>query len=119
MARCWMVAVGLTGACSLSVAASWSAVFSLVGLAVPLANVCGRVALVTLGALLSMLPGGLGVSGVLASAALAAYGVAQPQAQAAALALRGCVVVIVGFGLLHLFWASSRDRLRVRHDPAH
>ena len=98
----WAV-VGILTVCSWAVVGvSWQIALLAVGIHLSLPQVLSLLSLVTLGTILSFIPGGLGVSEVLTSAVLTNMGIASVTAQAGALILRAYAVIIVLFGLTHL-----------------
>jgi uncharacterized membrane protein YbhN (UPF0104 family) len=99
---------------------SWQIALLAVDIHLSLPEILSLLSLVTLGALLSWIPGGLGVSEVLTAGALVSMGIAPVAAQAGALILRAQALIIVLFGLVHLLlWPLMRIPLRVRrHDRA-
>jgi len=98
----WAV-MGILTVCSWAlVGVSWQIALFAVGIHLSLPQVLSLISLVTLGTILSFIPGGLGVSEVLTSAVLTNMGIASVTAQAGALILRAYAVIIVLFGLAHL-----------------
>jgi len=97
----------------------WSLALGGVQIHLPLPEVLILVSLVTVGYLLSFVPGGLGVSEVVTTAILTNMGIAAVTAQAGALVLRAYTVLIFLFGLAHLalwptYGAYSRRRVHRR-----
>lgn len=80
----------------------WSFAFGGVQIHLALPEVLTLVSLVTVGNLLSFVPGSVGVSEVVTTAILTNMGIAAVTAQAGALALRAYGVVVILFGLAHL-----------------
>jgi uncharacterized membrane protein YbhN (UPF0104 family) len=98
----WAVMSILTVCSWTLVGVSWQIALFAVGIQLSLPQVLSLLSLVTMGTLLSFIPGGLGVSEVIASAVLTNMGVASVTAQAGALILRAYALIIVLFGLTHL-----------------
>jgi len=74
------------------------------------------ISLVTLGVLLSFIPGGVGISEVLAAAALTNMGILSGTAQTGALMLRMYALMVVLFGLAHLaVWSICRLPSSIRY----
>lgn len=91
----------------------WQIALLAVDVRLSLPEIIWLVSLVTLGTLVSLIPGGLGVAEVLTVQALANMGIAPVSAQAGALILRVYAVIIVLFGLAHLLlWPVCRLRAR-------
>jgi uncharacterized membrane protein YbhN (UPF0104 family) len=115
----WAVMALLTVLSWTLVGIGWS--FALGGVQIHLAvpEVLTLVSLVTVGYLLSFVPGGLGVSEVVTTAILTNMGVAVVTAQAGALVLRAYTLLIFLFGSAHLalwpiFGTHSRRRIHRR-----
>jgi uncharacterized membrane protein YbhN (UPF0104 family) len=97
---------------------AWSFAFGGVQIHLALPEVLTLVSLVTVGYLLSFVPGGLGVSEVVTTAILTNMGITVVRAQAGALALRAYGVLIILFGLAHLaLWPIYRTHSRRRTHP--
>lgn len=113
MALATVFSWGLTGV-------SWQIALRAADIHLSLPEILSLLSLVTLGTLLSWIPGGLGVSEVLTAEALVSMGIARVAAQAGALILRAQALIIVLFGLIHLLlWPLLRITFRVRrHDRA-
>ena len=102
---------------------SWTLVgigwnFALRGVRIHLAipGILTLVSMVTVGLLLSFVPGGLGVSEVVTMTILTNMGIATATAQAGALVLRAYTVVIFLFGLAHLaVWLLCGSHSRKPH----
>jgi uncharacterized membrane protein YbhN (UPF0104 family) len=84
------------------VALNWQITLSAVQIHLALSQVLLLISLVTIGAVLSFIPGGLGVSAVVTTAVLTNMGVVAVTAQAGALVLHAYVLIILLFGLVHL-----------------
>jgi uncharacterized membrane protein YbhN (UPF0104 family) len=96
----------------------WS--FALGGVQIHLAlpELLTLVSLVTVGYLLSFVPGGLGVSEVVSTAILTNMGIAAVTAQAGALAVRAYGLIVILFGSAHLaLWPIYRAHSRRRTHP--
>jgi uncharacterized membrane protein YbhN (UPF0104 family) len=102
------------------VGVTWSFALDGVHIHLALTEVLSLVSLVTVGQLLSFVPGGLGVSDVVATAILTNIGIATVTAQAGALALRAYGVIVILLGLAHLaLWPIYGPRSHRRtHPPA-
>jgi uncharacterized membrane protein YbhN (UPF0104 family) len=101
------------------VGVAWN--FALGGVQIHLAlpEILTLVSLVTLGYLLSFVPGGMGVSEVVTTAILTNMGVAAVTAQAGALAMRAYGVLTLLFGLAHLaLWPIYGTHSHRRIPPA-
>jgi uncharacterized membrane protein YbhN (UPF0104 family) len=98
------------------VAVNWRISLSTVQIHLALSQVLLLISLVTIGAVLSLIPGGLGVSAVVTTAVLTNMGVVPVTAQAGAMVLHAYGFIIVLFGLVHLgLWTiygthSHRDQ---------
>ena len=97
----------------------WSLALGGVQIHLALPEVLTLVSLVTVGYLLSFVPGGLGVSEVVTTAILTNMGVAAVTAQSGALVLRAYTLLIFLFGSAHLalwpiFDTHSRRRTHRR-----
>ena len=98
----WAV-MGILTVCSWAlVGVSWQIALFAVGIHLSIPQVLSLLSLVTMGTILSFIPGGLGVSEVLTSAVLTNMGIASVTAQAGALILRAYALIIVLFGMAHL-----------------
>jgi len=112
----WMGMAVLTICSWMLVAASWLMVLAAVQVRLSILGVVWLISLVTLGMLVSFIPGGVGVSEVLAAAALTNMGILSGPAQAGALMLRIYALMVVLFGLAHLAaWSICRAPSRIRY----
>jgi uncharacterized membrane protein YbhN (UPF0104 family) len=112
----------------LLVMASWQVCLLSIGMHLAPTEALSLVSLVTLAHVLSLLPGGLGVSEVVTAGLLARMGHAAPAAQAGALILRCLGLLLILNGALHLaLWRPARrarrgwaglPRDQADHDPA-
>jgi uncharacterized membrane protein YbhN (UPF0104 family) len=99
------------------VAVGWLVSLHAVGVGLSLTEVLWLISLVALGTLLSFVPGGLGVTEVLAFGALSSMGVSSIAAQAGAMILRVYSLIIVLFGLVHLaLWLLYRHLSAARNE---
>ena len=96
------------------VAVAWKISLDSVGVFLSLAEILLLISFVTVGTIMSFIPGGLGVAEVMTIQALMNMGVAQIAAQAGAIILRVYALMVVLIGTLHLlswfFWSVSRPR---------
>ena len=99
----------------------WQIALFSVNIHLSLPEILWLISLVTLGTLLSFIPGGLGVAEVLTVEVLVNMGIAPVTAQAGALILRAYALIVILFGLAHLILGSIYHLpLRVRsHDSTH
>ena len=105
---------GLTVCAWTLVGAAWVIVLAAVQIHLPILGVVWLISLVTLGILLSFVPGGVGVSEVLAAGALTSMGISSGAAQAGALMLRVHALMVLSFGLIHLaVWSIGRAPWRI------
>ena len=74
----------------------------MVGIDVSLPEVCWLVSLVTFAALISLMPGGIGLADVVTIQALIGMGAAPAAAQAGALILRVYALIGILYGCCHL-----------------
>jgi uncharacterized membrane protein YbhN (UPF0104 family) len=100
--RIWIRMFGLSVLSWVFVGVGWQVSLQAVDIHLSLTQILWLISLVTLGTLLSFVPGGLGVAEVLAFGALSSIGVAPIPAQAGAMILRIYGLIIIVFGLLHL-----------------
>jgi uncharacterized membrane protein YbhN (UPF0104 family) len=102
------------------VGVGWQVSLYSVQVHLSLPEILWLISLVTLGAVMSFVPGGLGVAEVLTVAALANMGIPPVAAQTGALVLRLYGLLAVLFGLFHLvLWLISRRPTPTRrNDPA-
>jgi uncharacterized membrane protein YbhN (UPF0104 family) len=84
----------------------WQIALFAVNIHLSLPEILWLIPLVTLGTLLSFIPGGLGVAEVLTVEALVNMGVTPVTAQAGALILRAYALIVILFGLAHLILGS-------------
>jgi uncharacterized membrane protein YbhN (UPF0104 family) len=106
----WFGVLGLTLAGWICVTLGWWASLAVVGVTLtPSASLC-VVALVTLGSVVSLVPGGLGVSEILAAGLLTELGFARASAQGGALVLRAYGVIVLLFGVAHLVAGAWRRK---------
>ncbi|MBV8891768.1 MAG: flippase-like domain-containing protein, partial [Acidobacteria bacterium] len=84
------------------VAVNWQISLSAVQIHLALSQVLLLVSLVTIGAVLSFIPGGLGLSAVVTTAILTNMGIVAVTAQAGAVVLHAYGLIVVAFGLVHL-----------------
>ena len=98
----WGIMTGLTVLSWVVVGIGWQIALSFVDVHLSLSGALSLVSLVTLGTVLSFVPGGLGVSEVVTSQALVNMGIAPVAAQAGALILRVYALILVLFGIAHL-----------------
>jgi len=83
------------------VAVNWQIALSAVQIHLTLSQVLLLISLVTIGGLLSFIPGGLGVAELVTTEVLINMGVVAVTAQAGALVLRAYSLIVVLFGLVH------------------
>jgi uncharacterized membrane protein YbhN (UPF0104 family) len=94
---------------------AWQISLRMVGIDVSLAAVCWLLSLVTFAALISLMPGGIGLSDVLTIQALTGMGAAPAAAQAGALILRLYSLIVIVFGCGHLMaWLFIRRPSEVK-----
>jgi uncharacterized membrane protein YbhN (UPF0104 family) len=98
----WRLMVVLTIVSWVLVAVNWQILLSEVQIHLALSQVLLLISLVTVGALLSFIPGGVGISEVVTTTVLMNMGVVAVTAQAGALVLYAYGFVVILFGLLHL-----------------
>lgn len=98
------------------VGAGWQISLAAVGIHLPLVEILWFISLVTLGTLLSFVPGGIGVTEVLAFGSLSTIGVGEVAAQAGAMMLRIYGLIVIAFGLAH--WAGWLLYARAGRRPA-
>jgi uncharacterized membrane protein YbhN (UPF0104 family) len=92
-----------------NVAVAWLLCLRSVGVSVSLEQALTLVAIITLGGLLSLVPGALGVAEVLTAVVLHQIGIAAPPAQTGALVLRCYGLMLILVGALHLLiWRLLR-----------
>jgi uncharacterized membrane protein YbhN (UPF0104 family) len=114
----WVVMGLLTVLSWALVGVGWSLALGGVQIHLALPEVLMLVSLVTVGYLLSFVPGGLGVSEVITTAILTNMGFATVTAQAGALVLRAYTVLIFLFGSAHLaLWPVYGTHSRRRPHP--
>lgn len=110
----WVKMVVLSLLSWLLVGLGWQISLHAVDIRLSFTEILWLISLVTLGTLLSFVPGGLGVAEVLSLGALSSMGVSPIAAQAGAIILRVYGLIIIVFGLFHLaVWLLFR-RLRSR-----
>jgi uncharacterized membrane protein YbhN (UPF0104 family) len=103
--KTWILMAFLTIISWLLVAVNWQISLSQVQVHLSLPQVLLLISLVSIGTVLSFIPGGLGVSAVVTTAVLTNMGIVAVTAQAGALVLHAYALTIVLFGLVHLgFW---------------
>jgi uncharacterized membrane protein YbhN (UPF0104 family) len=96
----------------------WQVSLHAIDIHISLAEIMWLISVVTLGTLVSFIPGGFGVAEVLWVEALLGMGIVPVAAQAGALMLRAYALMVVLFGLAHLaLWQIFRRR-RTRDDSA-
>jgi uncharacterized membrane protein YbhN (UPF0104 family) len=100
--KTWALMTLLTIVSWLLVAVNWQISLSAVQIHLALSQVLLLISLVTLGAVLSFIPGGWGVSELVTTALLTNMGVVAVTAQAGALVLDAYGFIIIFFGLVHL-----------------
>lgn len=116
----WLKAALLTMLAWMLIGACWQVALHAVEIQLSLPEVMWLIALITLGTILSLIPGGLGVAEVLTVEALANMGVGLMAAQAGALILRVYALIVILFGLFHLLlWLSRRFFHSGHHDSTH
>lgn len=81
---------------------AWKISFSGVGIELSIVDVFIHISFVTLGSLLSFVPGGIGISEVLISEILSKAGIGASQAQSAALMIRIYGIFTLVFGVIHI-----------------
>lgn len=116
----WIGILMLTLCSWFLIGAGWYTVLYAIGIELDLLEVQWLIALVTLGTVLSMIPGGLGVAEVLTVEALVTMGIDPATAQSGALILRTYALMVILFGLVHsllwvLLWLRPSPRC---HDTA-
>jgi glycosyltransferase 2 family protein len=113
-AASWLRMAALT-VCSWGlVSGCWLIVLAAVQIRLSILETMWLTSVVTLGVILSFIPGGLGVSEVLAATLLSDMGAGAPAAQAGALMLRAYAVFVVFFGLVHVaLWSIFRLGSRI------
>jgi uncharacterized membrane protein YbhN (UPF0104 family) len=111
------IAMALLTICSWAlVTAGWLIVLAAVQIHLSVVGAVWLISLVTLGVLLSFIPGGVGISEVLAAAALTNMGILSGTAQTGALMLRMYALMVVLFGLAHLaVWSICRLPSSIRY----
>ena len=100
--KTWAQMAFLTFLGWLLVAINWQISLNAVQIHLALSQVFLLVSLVTIGAFLSFIPGGLGVSELVTTAVLTNMGVVAVTAQAGALILHAYGFIMIFFGLVHL-----------------
>lgn len=116
----WLKAALLTILAWMLIGACWQVAMHAVEIELSLPEVMWLISLITLGTMISLIPGGLGVAEVLTVEALANMGVGLVAAQAGALILRGYFLLVILFGLFHLLlWLSLRFFHSGHHDSTH
>lgn len=116
----WLKIAVLTMLAWALLGAGWQVALHAVEVQLSLPEVMWLIALITLGTVLSFVPGGLGVAEVLTVEALANMDVGLVAAQAGALILRVYGLPVILFGLFHLvLWMSLRFFHSEHHDSAH
>lgn len=83
---------------------TWSLILSAVQVDLTLWQVAWLVSLVTIGVILSLMPGGIGVADMLTVELLIEMGAAPIAAQSGAILLRFYVLILISFGLMHILW---------------
>jgi len=92
---------------------SWQVCLLAIGLHLPYHRVLWLVGLITIGSLLSFIPGGIGVADYLAVTSLINLGIPVASAQAGALIIRAYTLTVLAFGLIHLlFWFLYKTWIR-------
>lgn len=97
----------LTVVCWGTTAAGWQVSLRSVGVEIDLVQSVALVCVVTLVNVLSLVPGGLGVSEVSTAAFLGQLGISAPEAQAGALAIRVYGLMILVLSVFHLLVVSG------------
>jgi len=111
--RVWISMAVLTALSWGLVAAIWDIALRAVEIHLAFSQVLSLMSLVTIGTILSFIPGGWGVSEVVTTAILTRMGVVAVAAQAGALILRIQALIIILFGLTHLMlWPIWRIRMK-------
>ena len=100
--KTWALMAFLTFLAWVLVAVSWQISLSAVQIHLALSQVLLLISLVTIGAILSFIPGGLGVSELVTTVVLTNMGIVAVTAQAGALILHAYGFVVILFGLVHL-----------------
>ena len=109
--KTWVKMMVLT-VCSWSlVGVGWQVVLLAIDVHISFPEIMWLIALVTLGSILSLIPGGLGIAEVLAMQALVEMGIAPVSAQAGSLMLRGYGMIVLLFGFIHLISWLTFNRL--------
>jgi hypothetical protein len=106
-----MLALTIASWCLVGLA--WQIALAMVGVHISLPAVCWLVSLVTVGSLISLMPGGIGLADVITIQALIGMGASLTAAQAGALVLRVYMLVGIVFGCAHLLaWPFMPRSLR-------
>jgi uncharacterized membrane protein YbhN (UPF0104 family) len=100
--KTWVLMAFLTILSWVLIAISWQIALSAVQIHLALSQVLLLISLVTIGAIVSFIPGGLGVSEMVSTTVLTNMGVLPVTAQAGALILRAYTLIAFLFGLVHL-----------------
>jgi len=101
------------------VSLGWQVSLTAVGVHLSLPEVLWLLATITLGTLLSFIPGGVGVAEFIALAALVNLGTPDVPAQAGALILRAYGLIVISFGLIHLLLWVIFNYLCLSRDSSH
>lgn len=114
----WLKTAALTLVAWILIGIAWKISLLAIDISLSLPEIIWLISLVTLGTLLSFIPGGLGVAEVLTVEALMSTGVDPIPAQAGALILRAYAMIVVSYGATHLLvWLGFLFLTRVRgHD---
>jgi uncharacterized membrane protein YbhN (UPF0104 family) len=113
--RIWMRMAALTVVSWGLVGLGWQVALNAIGIYLSLPAILWLISLVTLGTLLSLVPGGFGVAEVLTVEVLVNMGIAPVAAQTGALILRVYGLMILIFGLIHLaVWIVFGSALGIR-----
>jgi len=111
--KTWALMAFLTIVSWVLIAINWQIALSSVQIHLALPEVLLLISLVTIGALLSFIPGGLGLSELVSTTVLTNMGVVAVTAQAGALVLRAYTLITFLFGLVHLgLWSIYRIHSR-------
>lgn len=113
----WLKTALLTLFAWLLIGTGWQIALNTVNIQLSLLEVMWLIALITLGTLLSFIPGGLGVAEILTVETLTNMGIELTNAQTGALILRVYALIIGLYGLVHLllqFFIRSQH-----HDSSH
>ena len=118
--KTWALMAFLTILSWVLIAINWQIALSAVQIHLSLSQVLLLISLVTIGAVVSFIPGGLGVSELVSTTVLTNMGVLAVSAQAGALVLRAYTLVVFLFGLVHLglwpFYQKHSHRYQITNE---